>query len=117
MNQHTVMSQLSNPSKDLSDRACMAKFRIPGGKCSIKWSTSEWGEPQCVTSEFDDTKMCDLQRVRRYPHNLLLFLLREFRCEIWQNNIKRKTVNKMYCEATLDSFETETITNHKECRI
>jgi len=21
----------------------------------------------------------------------------------------------MYCEATLDSFETETITNHREC--
>jgi len=59
------MSQLSNPSKNLSDRACMAKFRLPGGKCSIKWSTSEWGEPQCVTSEFDEEKMCDLQRVRR----------------------------------------------------
>ena len=48
----------------------MAKFRIPGGKCSIKWSTSEWGEPQCVTSEFDESKMCDLERVRRYLYHL-----------------------------------------------
>ena len=57
-----VFNELSEPKRSLTDRVCMAKFRVPGGGCSIQWSTTEWAEPECISS--NDDKFCTLQRVR-----------------------------------------------------
>ena len=29
----------------------MAKFRMPGGGCSLQWSKTEWAPAECVTSK------------------------------------------------------------------
>ena len=57
-----VFDELSEPKHSLTDRSCMAKFRVPGGGCSIQWSTTDWAKPECTYS--DDDKFCTLQRVR-----------------------------------------------------
>merc|ERR1712035_165714 len=96
-----LFNQLEEPRKDLTERSCMAKFRIPGGGCSLQWSKTEWAPAECVTSK-NGEDMCLYQRTRA--------------CELWQNGQKRKTVNKMYCQATLEMYQSQSVTNYPGCR-